>query len=142
MANSKARSRQRMTTSPLGLDGERYDSDYEDTVILFCLDFILQALEELQSACCFFVIFDNVSSMGVTSWKLFDLVSSQQNLLIMAMCIRTEQKYFESIETEKHVSSFHFEFEEREETISYYMKYIKPRENEIFNIADMAPISK
>ena len=106
MTNSKNRSRQRLTTSPLGLEGERYDADYEDTVILFCLDFILQALEELQSFCCFFVILDNVSSMGVTSWKLFDLVSSQPNLLIIVTCIRTEQRYFQSIQTDRHVSSF------------------------------------
>lgn len=74
----------------LGLDGERFDPDYEDSIIVFCLDFILQALEELSNVCCFFVIFDNASLMNVTSWKLFDCVSSQPNLLIMAMCLRNE----------------------------------------------------
>ena len=142
LAKSKSRSRQRITTQTSGLEGERFEADFEDTVILFCLDFILQALEELQSVCCFFVIFDNVSMMSITSWKLFDLVSTQPNLLIMCLCIRTQQKYFESIDNSQAISNFQFLIEDEEETKSYYQKYIKPRENEIFNIADMAPISR
>ena len=35
-----------------------------------------------------------------------------------------------------------FQIQERDETKNYYKKYIKPKENEIFNIAAMAPISK
>lgn len=124
------------------LNGEHYDADFEDTVILFCLDFITQALEELHETCCFFVFFDNVSSMRVSSWKLFDLVSSQPNLLIMTMCIRTDQRYFQPTQTENQASCFRFTIDDAEDTQSYYKKYIKPRELEIFNIADMAPISK
>ena len=52
------------------------------------------------------MIVDNVSMMNVTSWKLFDLVSSQPNLLIMVMCIQTTAKYFEPLETSKQVSQF------------------------------------
>lgn len=58
------------------LEGERFQADFEDCVILFCLDFILQALEDLRRSLCFFIVFDNVSMMNITSWKLFDLVSS------------------------------------------------------------------
>ena len=39
-------------------DGERFDADYEDSIILFCLDFIVHALEELKSQCCFFVVLE------------------------------------------------------------------------------------
>ena len=60
----------------MDLKGERFEADYEDSIILFCLDFILQALEGLRSTCCFFLVFDNVSYMSVTSWKLFDLIAS------------------------------------------------------------------
>lgn len=126
----------------LAVEGERFEPDFEDSVIVFCLDFILQALEELSKTCCFFVIFDNVSYMGATSWKLFDLVSSQPNLLILAMCISTKKKYFEPLDDSDLVSSLQFQIMDSPESRNYYKKYLKPREREIFSIADMAPISK
>ena len=68
-------------------EGQRFDADYEDSIILFCLDFIVHALEELRGQCCFFVVLDNVSTMNLSSWKLFDLVSSQCNFLVLVMCV-------------------------------------------------------
>ena len=85
---------------------------------------------------------DNISQMNATSWKLFDLISSQPNLLIITMCIRTTAKYFQPVEMHTEVSSFQFMVKEDSEVINYYKKYLKPRECDIFNIADMSPISK
>ena len=78
----------------MDLQGERFEADFEDSVILFCLEFILQALEELRNTCCYFVVFDNVSLMSITSWKLFDLIASQPNLLVIVMCLQTRDSYF------------------------------------------------
>ena len=87
-------------------DGERFDADYEDSIILFCLDFIVHALEELKSQCCFFVVLDNVSTMNLSSWKLFDLVSSQSNFLVLVMNIQTRTSFFENMNKETDVSDF------------------------------------
>ena len=123
-------------------EAQRFDADYEDSVILFCLDFIVHALEELKSQCCFFVVLDNVSTMNLSSWKLFDLVSSQCNFLVLVMNIQTRTSFFAGVDQETHASDFDFKVLPDEECLSYYRKNLKPREHDIFNIADMGPLQK
>ena len=46
------------------------------------------------------------------------------------------------MDQDKNVSEFDFKIKEDEECLSYYRKNIKPRENELFSVADMGPLPR
>ena len=102
----------------------------------------MHALEQLKDQCCFFVVLDNVSTMNLSSWKLFDLVSSQCSFLVLVLNIQTRTSFFAGIDQETNVSEFDFKIKQDEECLSYYRKNIKPREVELFSVADMGPLPK
>ena len=58
------------------------------------------------------------------------------------MCLQTLEAYFEAADQQNEISAANFKILNEDEVRSYYKRYIKPREKEIFNIADMTPLSK
>jgi len=58
-----------------GIEAQKFQEDYENSLVSFCLNFILHAIDTLRQSCCFFFLIDNASLMNHSSWLLFGLVT-------------------------------------------------------------------
>lgn len=68
------------------------------------------------------------------------MIQSQCCSLIIVIGIECTESYF-SVENQSTVSSLNFKIDLDEPTQLFYSEIIKPREQEIFSVADMTPIN-
>ena len=50
---------------------------------------MLEALTKLKDELMFFVIIDNACMMDKASWRLFDLIASENDHMILILCIKS-----------------------------------------------------
>ena len=79
--------------------------------------------------------------MNHSSWMLYGLVAQQVDFLITVLNLETRSDYFECTQ-DSHVSSLNLKILNDSDTTTHYREFIAPFEEDIFNIADMTPISK
>lgn len=58
-----------------GIEAQKFQADYESSIVTFCLNFIVYAVAHLRKICCFFFLIDNASLMNHSSWMLYGLVA-------------------------------------------------------------------
>lgn len=78
-----------------GIDAQKFQEDYENCLLTFCLNFITHAVDGLRKACCFFFVIDNASLMNHSSWTLFGLVTQQVNFMVTVLNMETRTDFFE-----------------------------------------------
>ena len=62
--------------------------DNEDDIIFFLQEFVIEAIDILQSDMLLFIVLDNCSLIDTASWKLFDLIVSDCCNLIIIMAFQ------------------------------------------------------
>ena len=87
-----------------------------------------------------FLLLDNAEIMDCSSWRLFNMIQSQCSSMVIVIAIECTQNYFNT-ENQTSTSSLNFKIDADEATQQYYTEEIRPREYEIFSVADMTPIN-
>lgn len=80
-----------------GIDAQKFQEDYESSLITFCLNFIMHTIATLRNSCCFFFLIDNASLMNHSDWILFGLVTQQVNFLVTVLNMESRQDFFSKI---------------------------------------------
>ena len=101
----------------------------------------MHAVRQLRKTCCFFFLIDNASLMNHSSWMLYGLVAQQVDFLVTVLNLETRSDFFEWTPGQS-VSRLNLKILNDADTRAHYLEFIAPFEEDIFNIADMTPITK
>ena len=79
--------------------------------------------------------------MNLSSWQLFHEITNLQLFMAIVINMQVDMKFFEKSQMES-VSEFNFKIMKDPQILSFYRNKIRPKERDLFNIADMSPFNK
>ncbi|CDW76061.1 ph domain containing protein [Stylonychia lemnae] len=118
-------------------NNQSYPQNIEEDILFFLHEFIYEVILKLKDDILFFIVMDNVSLMDRGSWRLFDLITSDTDNLIIIMCIQNQ-----SIDNLTRFNySPNLQMKISDEAQQLYKERIAEYEREIFNVVEMEPIT-
>eukprot|EP00347_Sterkiella_histriomuscorum_P004823 403358953 len=115
-----------------------YTSFVEEDILFFLHELLFEIVTKLKDDILFFIIIDNVSMMDRSSWRLFELITSEIDNLIIVMCI---QSVSIDIHGNSQKSSSSLNFKISNSAYNYYQERLQDYERELFNVVEMEPIT-